>query len=151
MNTVMKVRFGCATCRHPCLNVRNPYSILRARPTFAWHCFMAIIVMWFVACTIKAGQSPMLPKIRSLPFSLCNGLRIFLVLVNILCCTHNLNFTKPCVYFGIFICFRCINDVASCLDQCCPPPPFFLPATTFSNVSRQVFCFNNSRYFLFSC
>jgi hypothetical protein len=77
-----------------CLNVRNPYFILLWRPIFAWHCFMAIIVMWFVACTIKAGQSPMLPKIRSLPFSLCGGLRIFLLLLNIFCCTHKLYFSK---------------------------------------------------------
>lgn len=83
INTVTKVRFGCATrclcCCHPCLNVRNPYFILRARPTFAGQYVMAIILMWVVACAIKAGQLRMLLKIRSLPFCLCSGLRIFFI------------------------------------------------------------------------
>jgi hypothetical protein len=34
INTVMKVRFGCATCCHPCLNVRSPYFIRIAREAY---------------------------------------------------------------------------------------------------------------------
>lgn len=94
INTVAKVRSGratrCLRCCHPCLNVRNPYFVLRVKPTFAWHCFMAIILKWFVACTIKSGHLPILSKIRSLPYCLCNGLRISLLCT----CKHILLHTR---------------------------------------------------------
>ena len=97
INTVMKAWFGCATrrrrCCHPCLNVRAPYFIFRARPTCAWQCYMTIILMWVVACTIKAWQLPMLPRMRSVSFCV-HIVRICLLPVNMFCCTYKLDLAK---------------------------------------------------------